>query len=64
MFFAKDTSTNFLSTTVLTSNDPKPVAYKGNWSKDQIHGDGFMKFSDGLMIYGQFHHNQLRDTVF
>ena len=33
------------------------------WAKDTITGDGFLKFNDGLCIYGQFMDNVLRDTV-
>jgi hypothetical protein len=61
MFFGKNSSKNFLSTTELTPSDPYPIAFKGNFVQDAIHGDGILKFSDGLTIYGTFKDNQLKD---
>lgn len=62
MFFGPNTRINVLNANYLSSSDPKPIAFKGNWSKDLINGDGFLKFSDGLCIYAQFKDNILKDT--
>jgi hypothetical protein len=52
MFFGKSSTINVLSPNHINKDDPKPVAFKGTWAKDAINGDGFLKFSDGLCIYG------------
>ena len=63
MFFGKNSTINVLSPNHINKNDPRPIAFKGTWGKDAINGDGFLKFSDGLCIYGQFNDNLLKDTV-
>jgi len=63
MFFGPKTTMNVMSANYISSSDPKPIAFKGNWLKDQMNGDGFLNFSDGLCIFAQFKDNLLKDTV-
>jgi hypothetical protein len=52
MFFGKDSRINVISPDYVSKNDPQPIAYKGDWNNDTISGNGFLKFSSGLCIYG------------
>ena len=51
----------------ISSKAPKlaarPLVYKGGWANDMLNGDGILKFSNGLILAGQFHDNCLKDTL-
>lgn len=38
-----------------------PMVYKGNWARGVFHGDGLVKFSNGLIVLGNFQDGHLRD---
>jgi len=40
----------------------RPVVYKGHWNGNQMAGEGFLKFSNDLIIYAEFSQGELRDT--
>lgn len=38
-----------------------PMVYKGNWSRGLFHGDGLVKFSNDLIVLGNFKDGHLKD---
>jgi len=46
----------------ISKQEIKPVVYKGHWIGNQISGEGYLKFSNDLIIYGAFQQNQLKDS--
>jgi len=38
-----------------------PMVYKGSWSRGLFNGDGFIKFSNGIIVLGNFKDGHLRD---
>ena len=36
------------------------MVYKGNWARGMFHGDGLVKFSNGLIVLGNFKDGHLR----
>lgn len=38
------------------------MVYKGYFINNKLMGNGIIKFSNDLIIYGEFHQNELKDT--
>jgi hypothetical protein len=46
----------------ISKQEIRPVVYKGNWNGNQMSGEGFIKFSNDLIISAEFNNNKLRDS--